>query len=388
MSDLPTQGLYQQMHARPVSPEHLEVLGKQASSKFVHGEEPTLTQAVIGVVKYAGLSPEQVKRVVEYANTEAYLHEFKKEATDHRYIDFGSGGPANPAEVLRSLNDGSGSTVFDRGTRDYEYPPEEKVSAAGAEAALEQLLRRDDVPIRQANPFREVVDFQQKLAGANQHLGTELDVLEIQYADDANRVYQGVKQAALTGIPLGHVLQAWATVAPSAEYVKVAFQLLTPRLVRDRVFSSPADVSGSLEKTAGSAALVNLEHPLVTDFGVFCETLQKLAEYRMAKEIIREQLSGIQDFLKEAAGGAIPKAVGAALKGARVAGKAVNPLAEALVEGAGGPAEWAVAHVPHLAGLVAANELRLKADQSPLYHRALSHVPGTQEYNYRTGRNF
>lgn len=109
MSDLPPRGLLQQAHARSVSGEHLEVLGKQAASKWATGEHPTLADAVLEQVKEAGLSPEQVKRVVEFANTDAYLTEFKKEGANHRFVDFGRSGPADPAEVLKSLNLGAGA---------------------------------------------------------------------------------------------------------------------------------------------------------------------------------------------------------------------------------------------------------------------------------------
>src|SRR5208282_6747332 len=117
MADLHTQGLLQQAHAHRVSGEHLEVLGKQASSRWSSGESKTLSDAVVETVKTAGLSPEQVKRVCEFANTEAYLTEFKKEGSAHKFIDFGS-GPADPSTVIKDLNDGGGGTVFDDG---YHY---------------------------------------------------------------------------------------------------------------------------------------------------------------------------------------------------------------------------------------------------------------------------
>lgn len=52
---------------------------------------------------------------MEFANTTAYLTEFRKEGMGHKYIDFGEGGPANPSTVLQDLNDGGGGTVFDTG---------------------------------------------------------------------------------------------------------------------------------------------------------------------------------------------------------------------------------------------------------------------------------
>lgn len=105
----------QQRQARPVSGGELEQMGKSAAERWSVGAYPSLHEAVVGTVKCARLSPEQVKRVVEFANTTAYLTEFRKEGMGHKYIDFGEGGPANPSTVLQDLNDGGGGTVFDTG---------------------------------------------------------------------------------------------------------------------------------------------------------------------------------------------------------------------------------------------------------------------------------
>ena len=127
MQDLPAVTLLQQSHAIPKSGEELEVLGKAASKKFVSGQSGTLNEAVVETVKHAGLSPEQVKRVIEFANTSAFLSDFHKEGGAHKYVEF-HGGPADPAEVLRDLNDGGGGNVFDRGLADYSYDPPKTAS--------------------------------------------------------------------------------------------------------------------------------------------------------------------------------------------------------------------------------------------------------------------
>ncbi len=90
MSDLPTFAITQQMHARPVAAEDLEVFGKQASARWSEGHAKNLSEAVIETVKHAHLSPQQVQRVIEFANTDAFLKEFKKEGSEHKYIDFGA----------------------------------------------------------------------------------------------------------------------------------------------------------------------------------------------------------------------------------------------------------------------------------------------------------
>lgn len=180
MSEMPTQARLQQDHAHPVSGEHLEVFGKKAAADWEKAVYPTLTEAVTSIVKQAQLSPEQVKRVVEFANTSAFLSEFKKEGSAHRVIEF-EGGPADVSEILKDLNDGGGGSVFDRGTLDYSSPPSHGGHTKTASADEDDALLREAFGVKEAeaeepfaNPYGPIIDLRDKLAGAAGHLLTEI----------------------------------------------------------------------------------------------------------------------------------------------------------------------------------------------------------------------
>ena len=69
MSDTtPIQTVLQQRDARPVAGEHLEVLGKKAAANWGTGKFASLNEAVVDLVRDERLSPEQVRRVVEFTN--------------------------------------------------------------------------------------------------------------------------------------------------------------------------------------------------------------------------------------------------------------------------------------------------------------------------------
>lgn len=301
MSDLPTFGLLQQAHARPMTGEHLEVLGKQASARWSCGEVKRLSDAVVETVKHAGLSPEQVKRVVEFANQDAYLKEFKKEGSEHKFVDF-PGGPADPAEVLRDLNSGAGGSVFDRGSSDYNTPPSEKTASAKSDYEHDMIAMFAGEKVSEeyvyADPMAPLVELRDKVAGAVSTFNDQVSGLEVAYADLADSLYRQVKQAALEGSELGEIVQVMAEVAPSTEHMKVAFQLMTPRLLREGVYSSGAALQASFSKTAGMR-VVNHEHPLCVDFGEYCEVLSKLAELRSAQTDSRAALMEIDEVIRK-----------------------------------------------------------------------------------------
>lgn len=387
MSDLPVQGLLQQLNAHPVSGEHLEVLGKHASDAWQSGRCDTLNDAVVETVKHAGLSPEQVRRVVEFTNTHAYLTEFKKEG-QHKVIDFGPGGPADASYILKDLNDGGGGSVYDRGTLDYKEPPKDtKIASARAERELVDLFG-PDAALPYENPLGEAMDVRDKLAAANDHLLAQVSGLEVMYADLADRVYHQLKQASLAGVPLSDVVAAWQVVSPSDDYIKVAFELFSPRLLREGVFGSLADMTGSVDKLA-SVGIINEEHPLVTEFAELCETLEKLAETRAARDEVRQSLDQITGFLKEG-GGIYGKAKEIAGKvsgpAGKVVGKAVGALAgDQAGRAAEGVARFGVKHAPTAAALAGANEVRRHLQYGPVGRQVsdvvLKHVPMTPQYN-------
>lgn len=386
MGDVPVHSLIQQLHAKPVSGEHLEVLGKQASAGWTSGKYSTLTAAVTESVKHAHLSPEQVRRVIEFANTDAFLKEFKKEGA-HKVVDF-NGGPADPSEIMKDLNDGGGGSVFDAGTGDYNSPPDAKIASASADSELQNLFGSEPAQYPYADPYEEVISLRDKVAGVYETMTTDIDSLEIDYSDAADRMYFEVKQACLGGMPLGHVVQAWAEVAPSAEHVKVAFQVLTPRLLEGEIFWNKTDLESSLQKTAGEQ-VVNQEHPLLETFQEYCTVLNKLAEMRATSHELRGHLGELTTFLKHAAGGGlIGKVVEKAEKASEPAGKAVGKLVTHLAgDDAGSIAKTvaggAVKYAPHAAGVLAANEAYDAANQSPTFHSILRHVPGTNDYRAR-----
>jgi len=383
--DALSQSLFQQLHSRNVTGEHLEVLGKQAAARWHAGEFDSLTEAVVSMVKSAHLSPEQVKRVIEFTNTAAYLDEFKKEGATHRVIEF-SGGPADPSEILKDLNDGGGGTVFDAGTSDYHSPPKEaseKTASVHDESALSELFSGPPVEsIPYENPHAEVIDLKDKLAAAADHLQSEISGLEIVFGELGARVYHQVKQAALEGYPLGHILQAWQEVSPDDDYIKVAFELITPRLLHEGVFHTLEQMENSVDKVAESR-VANTVHPLVQDFSEFCQSLTVLAEKRAAREEVLFHHEHLTNYLKTAS--TVGDIYRAANRGAGRAAGAVTPfVSKHLGETAGKVVGTTVNWSPQLALAAAANEAHTHYENDPslqplhkVVDAGLQQIPGT-----------
>lgn len=438
MSDALIQTVLQQREARPVSGEHLEVLGKKAASDWGMGKVASLHAAVVDVVRGEQLSPEQVHRVVEFCNSAAYLQEFRKEGATHKVIHFDC-GPADPAQVLQDLNDGGGGSRFDRGTLDYNLPPEHahkeasfrspvtvdfaKTASANEPtgANLPKLVKVPSLPklahpqaryetelwglfgtseasMPMAEPLQPLREITEKIAGARDHLSAEVDGLEIDLQLALRGVYDQVKQASLEGRSLGEIMAAWSAVTPDPVYVKVAFSQLYPRLLAEAVFSSLEEFGNSLGKVAAPRqTAVNPEHPLVTSYGEFVETFNKLAS---ARALLAEFTAGADyasTTLKTAARGGL---IGAAQKGIGAVSSGIDKAAPAVAHALVGSKD-AKNLAPTIAkglkgtalvgGALTANAAVQNVTDRPgvrgVVGAAKSVVPGTMEYQERRYRN-
>jgi hypothetical protein len=248
-------------------------------------------------------------------------------------------------------------------------------------------------PMAFAEPLRPLMDLNSKLAGARDALNSEIDSLEIQYADVGNRLYGQVKQAALDDTSLVDIVNAWSTVTADPLYVKLAFQVLTPRFQRERVFDSLDAIGASLTKQA-SAGIVDTTHPLVTTYAEFVETLNKLASTRCTRDELERGVERTEFLLKQ--GGGVLGALGKGVKGTSRAIDAVSGPAAHMLVGAEGAKRLA----PRLAtaakgtallgtGLAANAALQHVTDRPSVQiasHAVKSIIPGTADYQNRRYR--
>lgn len=374
----------QQRRARPISGGELEQMGKSAAERWSVGAYPSLHEAVVGTVKCARLSPEQVKRVVEFANTTAYLTEFRKEGMGHKYIDFGEGGPANPSTVLQDLNDGGGGTVFDTGktaslnVSAYATAPKPYNPSDGEEKTASYT------PRFVGNPYAETYELRDTLEGQAGHVKEALRQESRNHAHFSADLYEEVKRAALSGYSLGDVAHALSSASVDDVFVKAAMAGMIDPLLEQGVFLSPEKLAASFTKTAGGTP--DLTHPMVQAFQGWCASLEKSASLRKEAQELEEGVATLNSFIRKQAGGLIGAAKKVFGASADIGGH-IGAGAGHLLAGAGGreTGRSVGRALGYAAPVVATHEAyRRTLKGSPTFQQAkgtaLSLVPGTQEY--------
>lgn len=296
-------GLAQQKAARPVDPEQLEMMGKRAAA--LHATKgATLSDAVVEIVKEAFLAPEQVKRVCEFANTAAYLSEFEK-AGEVRNITF-EGGPADPGQVLKDLNDGSSPAIHQIKHADYSPPAasykDSQPVVADEEAAFAAAfgIAKAAAADHQAHakPIEEVYDLRVRLEGMRDDMISKLASSQVLLDTIKEDLCQATKQEVLGGSSISDIARAWSGYSPTAEMLKEAVSLTCKHLRENQVLNREGLVE-SMSKTAAAGCIPNPSHPVVERFIALTKVAQKHNELQSAIKLVEEQLTTVNAKLKE-----------------------------------------------------------------------------------------
>ena len=297
MSDAPGAlplGLSLQRAAKPVDPEQLELMGKRAAALYSDGKH-SLSEAVVATVKEACLSPEQVKRVCEFANTNAYLAEFEK-AGEMRNVTF-TGGPADPGYVLKDLNDGGNPALNNISNEDYKAPAlSYKTASLGMDKVAEAFgFHADNIKTASAvsrtrdhsnhiDPADDVNDLRMGLEQAKEDANGKLASARIFCDGLAKDLCDVVTQAVETGTNLGDIGRAWSGYTEDARLYKEAM-LKVSRHLRARGHKE-------LTMTAKIAGVIpNPAHPVIAGYVAFTTAAHARRVLETAVQVLDEQLA-------------------------------------------------------------------------------------------------
>lgn len=384
------------------SAEELEAFGKQAAKYWREGQYTTIGSAVVGTIKEASLSAEQVKRVVEAANTDAFLDEFHKLAktAKHGYVDFGAGVLADPDRVLAELNTPLNKKAHVVSNMD-DYKDIPKVAAPDlTEKDWEDVFGKhaEETP----SNWAQTEKLRQMFKGAYNHAFATLEGTQVDLDVAKQNLLEQAKLAVMSGASLGDLVKAWSSVTDEPILVKSAFAVIGNDMA-EKFFPEQEDMNKSFAKVA--AGVVNTDHPLVQAFVTFGENLSKVAELREDVDGLAATCGELDTLVKEGkdlaqkglwnALGELGEHVVSPLAGKagdfathvvqgfpQAASEAVGP-----VTSWGKRLSWAGKHLPKaalLSGLgLAVYNAQQALSASPMVQHGLSYIPGTRQESLR-----
>lgn len=286
-----------------LSGHDLESIGRQIVDISLGSKEP-LESSAVRVLRDRSLNPEQVRRIIEFANTDAVNRVFASTSGDYRMVSI-PGGPADPAAVVQALKSiPEGTEMVDK-LDDYNYAP--TATYTGSTDYLGIPESTDD-------------GMEQKVAEAQ--VGVLSSRLDAAYRELSDSYQSSLIQASLASSELLKHAEYACKQGASLEMLKEAWASFDPEIA-DAVSSDLAAVvdgwqEGVVVKTAGR---VNPEHPVCKSFAKFASLIRQAEKYAEAAELVREESEKLANL---------------AVRGAQVLGKAIGGTAR----GAGNATKW------------------------------------------------
>lgn len=129
----------------------LETIGKRACQRFLFEDTPLNDAIVKLATEYPGISSEQIKRVVEYANQHTFNHLFEKQADKN--VEFTI---ADPADVLRQVNASAQRPIVKVANEYAAAPPQEDHLDLLADFELARIFGMEERLGSTPESFKEV----------------------------------------------------------------------------------------------------------------------------------------------------------------------------------------------------------------------------------------
>lgn len=264
----------QRSPGRAVDPQHLEMLGKRAASLSEAGAV-SLTEAVVQTVGHEKLNSEQVRRVVEHANVEAFNKKFAGLDGTFRAVHI-DGGPADPAQVLQDLNDGARPREVIIDTLEYSMPPEYGMKVSS-------FVHEERTP---KGVLGEIGGLHRKLSAAYDEVIQNAEAARGTLNEALEDLAVQVKRASLQGASAQEILEAWNSV--DSEMAKTAY-------ARTRRFMDLDAV-----KVAGRS--LRPTSAVVETFSEFSKAARSYAAHSEALTRIEDELSRVEDWISHNGG--------------------------------------------------------------------------------------
>jgi len=293
-------------HAK-LSPESLEMMGKQAANMFLN-DGVSLNDAIAKLAgAHADINQEQVKRVCEFANTAVYLakHDTSKTAgAESSYPQFPL---ADPSRIIQDLSDGARPTVATKTDIEYSKHPNkyEKVASAKADSLLSEMFGYEE-KVKTASPDyskatgeTEVMEAKHSLMGLKDHLERTGERFDLMLKEAQESYYDTVKRHLLDGNDFADVMVAARSSGLEDSKVAGVMKPLIERLLTEKVASEKSLMQGvrKLEKVAHR--VINEEHPLVTGFREVVSLEGEITKVSTGLGQVDAELKGVDSLIRE-----------------------------------------------------------------------------------------
>jgi len=303
-SDLTSFLLNNTRHAQ-ISPEKLELLGKEAANLLLD-KGVSLNESIAKLASaHDDITHEQVKRICEFANTQVYLAQHDQNKTAGAATSYPQFELADPNRVIQDLSDGARPTVLSPVDVSYGQQPskKEKVSSAFVTEKLAEMFgisqAQEEKDYSRDTAVHEIVSTKDALQGLRDSLTHSEEEFDLTKKEASAAYYERVRGHLLDGGSFVDVVVSANTAGVSNDKIAAVVTPLVERLLEEKVATASelSDDVKSLSKVA--CRIVNEDHPFVTGFKELVSLNDELSKCAAALTGVDEQLEAINTFIRE-----------------------------------------------------------------------------------------
>jgi vacuolar-type H+-ATPase subunit D/Vma8 len=291
-----------------LSPERMEMMGKEAAQLLVEKKRPLHDS----IVKIAGRVPdinsEQVKRVVEFANTAAYLaiHERNKTAgAESSYPQFELADPQRVLSSLKIQAEPMKTTLHDVS---YSAAPEKrKVSTVKREEALEELflgearerVKTAGLSFSYETGALQLMSAKEELNALKESLEHSGERFDLMLKEAQGEYYDLVKRYLLDEGSFADVMRCAMEVEEEQEKIASVMVPVIKQILIEKVATAEQlrGENADIEKVAHR--IVDPTHPLVHVFGAVLSLQGEVEKVAAALEDVDLQIAKVTKAVKE-----------------------------------------------------------------------------------------
>ena len=285
-----------------LSPETLEIMGKQAAAMYLD-EGLSLNRAVVKVASGTDATQEHINRICEFANTEVYLRHHDKNKTAGAASSYPQFELADAVAVSREMRGASVPKVASVSS-DYGRPAprREKMASADADSILGETFgagTKEPPAFTTASAVEDVYDAKNQLVGLKDNLEGSAQKLAMMREDASSEYYGAVKEYMLEGGSFSNVIAAARSTGAENDKIAEAMHPVVVRLMKDKVasFEQLKSQTAGFEKIAHR--VVNPEHPLCAAFAGLLALDAEIEKVAVSLADVDASLADVNGFIKE-----------------------------------------------------------------------------------------
>lgn len=287
-----------------LSPERLELMGKEAATLLIDKGIP-LNESITKLAgEYPDVNAEQVKRIVEFANQSAYLALHDKNKTAGAEASYPQFELADANRVLGDLSDGARPTrVTDTDIAYSRLPEKPKISTAKLEAEFEEMFvgdkRAQVLDFSTDTVVDHIMSTKEHLVALRQSLESSAEQLDLMSKDAHAELYDMTKRHILEGGSLADIIKVAHSSGVPSDQAAVVLQPVVVNLLKEKV-ASPEDLKQQVSDYVKIAHReIDESHPLVTTFRASADLNSEIVKVAIALTEVDASLERVNKAIKE-----------------------------------------------------------------------------------------